>query len=459
MNRILFSAASSSSGKTTMSMLMIAYARKQGFQVAPFKCGPDFIDSQYLEKVSGRDSYNLDEWMSGGSKGVLHSFSLGARGADFAVIEGVMGLYDGKRGEAFGKYSSAGISKVLKTPVVICLSARKTGQTLATQLLGLMKADAGVSIVGAIINDCANQKLYDFLASAIKGLCGVPCFGYLPRLKELEISERPLGLSPPSEQDAGAHRFEAALALASRSLDFPGLLKVAKRAKPLPVASLSTPKVSKNRVRVAYAKDAAFHFYYRENLGLLEAAGAELIPFSPLEDSKLPQGIQGLLLGGGFPERFGEGLEKNEFIRREIGAKVLEGLPVWAECGGLMYLCSSLTDIQGQRHLMAGAFAAEVLMTKKLQNFGYAQAQASKETILLPKGKVLRGHEFHHSEIFWREKPKTAWKISQPEKELRDEAFLLPAGLATYFHAHLASFPQAAAQFMQRCLKRGIKDA
>ena len=457
MSRLVISAVSSSSGKTTLAMLLCAWARGQGRQVAAYKCGPDFIDSQYLEFASGRPAYNLDEWMTGGPKGVLRSFALGHGGAGLAVIEGVMGLYDGKRGEDFGKYSTASVSKILKAPVLISLSARKSGQTIATQVLGLMKADPKVTMVGVVLTDCGSQKLYDFLAPAIKKLCGLPCFGYLPRLKELELPERHLGLSPPSEQENWRRRFELGLRQAERTVDFPAILKAAAKAPKIALPLLKPAKAAKNPVRIAIAQDAAFHFYYRENLGLLREAGAELLPFSPLADSKLPEGAQGLILGGGFPELFGAELEKNEFIRREIGAKVLQGLPSWAECGGLMYLCGGLTDLQGQRHAMAGALAADVLMTKKLQNFGYAEAKAAKDSIVLPKGKALRGHEFHHSEIFWREEPRKAWKISQAGKPARDEGFLLKSGIATYFHGHLASHPDAARRFIAASAESGKK--
>jgi cobyrinic acid a,c-diamide synthase len=448
--RLLISAGASSAGKTTLAMLVAAHARGRGLAVAPYKCGPDFIDGQYLEAASGRPCFNLDEWMTGGPKGVLRSFALGADGAQLAVIEGVMGLYDGKKGEPFGAYSSAATAKILKAPVVICLSARKSGVTLATQLLGLMKADPKLQIVGAVLNDCGSRKLYDYLAPAVSKLCGVPCFGYLPRIQELVLPERHLGLSPPSEQQAWKRRFEAGLALAAETLDFKGLLKAAK-APALMLPKIKAVPQGKPRVKIGLARDAAFHFYYRENLRLLEEAGAELVEFSPLADARLPAGIQGLILGGGFPELFGAELSRNEGLRREIGARVLEGLPVWAECGGLMYLCGGLSDLLGKRHAMAGALAADVLMTKKLQNFGYAEAKAIRDSPPLAKGAVLRGHEFHHSEIFWREKPKSAWKISQPGKPARDEGYLLPRGLATYFHAHLAKTPASAARFVAAC--------
>jgi cobyrinic acid a,c-diamide synthase len=444
--RLLISANASSAGKTTVAMLTAAYARRKGIAVAPFKCGPDFIDSQYLAMAAGRPCYNLDEWMTKGAKGVLRSHALGAEGAGLSVIEGAMGLYDGKRGEAFGKFSTASVAKTLKTPVVACLSARKSGQTLATQLLGLIKADPKVHIVGAVLNDCSGERLYALLQGAIKKLCGLPCFGYLPRIKELELPERHLGLSPPSEQESWRRRFDAGLDLASKTLDLAGLLKVAKapalaRVKGVP------PTKGASKVRIAMAMDEAFHFYYQENLRLFEAAGAELVPFSPLHDKSLPEGCQGLLLGGGFPEMFGEALEKNEFLRRQIGVTVLEGMPVWAECGGLMYLCSGLTDLQGKRHAMAGALAGEVLMTKKLQNFGYAEARSRD-------GLALRGHEFHHSELFWRDKPSCAWKILQEGRPTRDEGYRLKGGIATYFHAHLASQPGAAKRFIQDCLTK-----
>jgi cobyrinic acid a,c-diamide synthase len=448
--RLLFAAASSSSGKTTLALLMTAWARRQNLAVATFKCGPDFIDPQYLESLSARPSLNLDPWMMGAGP-MLASFSLGCANAQVAVIEGVMGLYDGKRAEAFGRYSSAECAKNLKAPVIVVLSARKSGQTLATQLLGLQKADPKTPIAGALLND-ASAKTFDLIAPVIKKLCRVPVFGYLPRIKDLELPERHLGLSPPSEVALWRRKFEAALDQAEAGIDFKGLLAAARKAPKLELKApkaLGKPTVA---LRVAIAKDEAFHFYYHDNLRLLEEAGVELLPFSPLRDKALPAGAQGLLLGGGFPEQFGAELEANEPLRREIGGKVLEGLCTWAECGGLMYLCGWLTDLKGKRHQMAGALPAEVVMTKRLQNFGYVEVEAAKTSPALAKRARLRGHEFHHSQIHWLEAPKTAWKLWQGDKAVRAEGYALPKGLATYVHTHWASNPAVASHFVQHCL-------
>jgi cobyrinic acid a,c-diamide synthase len=395
--------------------------------------------------------------MTGGAKGALRSFERGGRGADLALVEGVMGLYDGKRGEAFGRFSTASLAKTLKAPVIVCLSARKSGQTLATQLLGLMKADPKVPIAGAVLNDCSSEKLYQFLAPAFKALTGLPLFGWMPRLKELELPERHLGLMPPSEAAAWMAKLDWGLAQAVKSVDFPEMLKAARKAPKLALPGAKAPKPPRQSARLAIARDAAFHFYYPENLALLEAAGAELLPFSPLKDRKLPEGAQGLILGGGFPELFGRELEENEFIRRQIGAKVLEGLPTWAECGGLMYLCGSLTDLKGGRHAMAGALAADVLMTKRLQNFGYAEAKATRDSVAAAKGARLRGHEFHHSELFWRERPKALFSVSQSGKPPREEGWALKQGIATYFHAHLASAPASAERFTAAAAKHSTE--
>jgi cobyrinic acid a,c-diamide synthase len=448
--RLLVAAAASSSGKTTLSLLLMAWARRQGLKVAAFKCGPDFIDAQYGALVCGRPAYNLDAWMGGSKAPLAKSFALGASDADLAVIEGVMGLYDGKRGEAFGRYSSAECAKELKSPVLVVLNARKSGQTLATQLLGLQKADPKVPIAGVILNE-ASAKTYDLIAPAIKKLCKVPVLGWLPRLKDLELPERHLGLAAAPEQKAWNRKLAAALAQAEQSLDFKAVLGLAKKAPAMKLAQPKAQRPPKNRVRIAMALDEAFHFYYEENLELLRQAGAELIPFSPLKDTALPDNIQGLLLGGGFPELFGEALEKNEFLRREVGARVLEGLCTWAECGGLMYLCGWLTDLKGGRHAMAGALPAEVVMTKRLQNFGYLEAAAEKASAVLPKATRLRGHEFHHSEIHWLEKPMSAWKLIQAGKAPRAEGYVLPKGLATYAHSFLASNPAAAKSFVEAC--------
>ncbi len=451
--RLLISAAASSSGKTTLSLLILAWARKQGIATSAFKCGPDFIDRQYLERLSGRPAHNLDAWMAGP---VAKSFDRGLDGSALAVIEGVMGLYDGKRGAAFGRYSSAEISKALRCPVVVVLNAKKSGVTLATQLLGLQKADPSVLIVGAVLDQVSGAKAYELIAPAVRRLCKVPVFGWLPYIKDLELPERHLGLQAASEIQEWEDRFRAGLEMAEKTIDFRGLWKAARRAPPWELRSSSIRVITPiTRVRIAIAKDQAFHFYYPANLKALENAGAELVPFSPLADRALPKNIQGLLLGGGFPEIFGKELQSNRRLRAEIQRRVKEGLCTWAECGGLMYLCASLTDLAGERWRMAGALKAQVRMTSGLKNFGYSVSTAVRDSPVLTKGASLRGHEFHHSEIQWDVLPRSGWNITQTSRPSRQEGFLLPNGVATYLHAHLGSNSKVASRFVDACARGG----
>jgi cobyrinic acid a,c-diamide synthase len=450
---LLVAAPGSSSGKTTVTLLLAALARARGLDGRAFKAGPDFIDAQYLGAVSGSPAPSLDPWFLGPAALRAH-FARWSAGGDLALVEGVMGLYDGKRGGPFGRHSSAELARHLALPILLVLNARKAGPTLATQALGLKKADPRLRFAGVVLNQ-TTAKGAALIAPALKKLTGLPLLGWLPTLPALALPERHLGLTAPSEMEAWEQRLHAALPEAEKTLGFDAILRAARRhSRNAATAPGRRPPVVPSALKsftLAVAFDEAFHFYYPENLALLESHGAELAFFSPLRDRALPPGTQGLLVGGGFPESFGARLAANRPLRQAVRAAVAAGLPTWAECGGLMWLSRSLTDLAGKRHAMVGCLPADVRMTKALQHFGYTELRAGAGHAFLPAGLSLRGHEFHHSVLEPAARLRSGGLLQQTARPDRAELWRLPGGMATYFHAYLPSQPRAAGAFADRC--------
>jgi cobyrinic acid a,c-diamide synthase len=450
--RFIVAAPASSSGKTLLSLALCTWAKEQGLAPAAFKAGPDFIDSQYLGLAAGREADNLDTWMMG-EPACQQAFERASSGAGLAVIESAMGLFDGKRNAGFGAHSAASLGLCLDAPMLLVLNARKAGPTLAATVLGLKAIQPQLRFLGVVLNLCSGQQHHDLLAKAIQDLTGLPSFGWLPELPSLRLPERHLGLTAPSEAGDWLAALQSTLPKMAETLSFSAIMAAAQaQARALP-ASPSAPPASPTlpQVRLAVAKDEAFHFYYPENLRLLKAAGAELVFFSPLRDPSLPPHCQGLILGGGFPEMFGKALSGNTRLLAELRAEIGAGLPTWAECGGLMLLCREMVDLQGQAWPMVGSLNARVAMGSKLSHFGYCQAQALSDTLCLGLGELARGHEFHHSALEWLgPEAESAWLIKQEGKPDRREGWLLPNGIATYAHLHLASCPGAAARVVER---------
>jgi len=454
---LVVAAPASSSGKTTVALLLAAWARRQGLDLRGFKVGPDFIDPQYLSALSGKPTPSLDPWFLR-PEALRSHYARYAMGGDLALAEGVMGLYDGKRGAAFGRYSTAEAARTLGLPVLLVLNARKAGATLATQALGLQKADPRLRFAGVVLNQASGPKSVDLIAPALKRLTGLDVLGWLPTLKDLALPERHLGLTAPTELAAWQLRLERALPQVEASLRPARIFGCARPAALGPVAAKpararlpALPAWPGQTVRIAVALDEAFHFYYPENLDLLRGVGAELVFFSPLRDAGLPQGCQGLLVGGGFPESFGAALAANRRLRRSVKAAIRAGLPVWAECGGLMWLAQSLTGLDGKTHAMVGALDAATRMTDKLQSFGYTEARWGAKAPWGLEPGLVRGHEFHHSSLETPGRLQPALTLEQQGRPARREGWRLRNGWATYFHAYLPSQPRLGRAFVRAC--------
>ena len=449
--RLVIAAAHSGAGKTTVVTGLLAAMRRQGRIVQSFKVGPDYIDPGYHRLASGRAGVNLDTWLT--SKEQLPgSFAMEMEGAELALIEGVMGLYDGGRQ---GISSTAEIAKLLKAPVVLVIDAKAMGASAAALALGFREYDKEVQLAGVILNRAGSDTHEAMLREAMASI-GMPVFGVLRRQEGLDMPERHLGLVPVEEragQDNPARQaVEAMGGAVGRQVELAALLELAEGAEPLQVGSPSQVNISKPVCRIGVARDEAFSFYYPASLQVLKEQGAELVPFSPLADRALPR-VEGLLLGGGFPEMFAEQLEANEPLRREIREKSLAGLPIYAECGGYMYLLESLRDFAGKEFAMVGALPGRASMTGKLQTVGYVKAELARDTVLGEKGTILRGHEFHFSReeetgargerpfVFTRMRSGSSCPAGQQSKNT----------LGSYLHLHFAGCPRQAGAFVEAC--------
>lgn len=451
-NRIVIAGTGSGVGKTTITIGLMGALKRRGLYVQGFKCGPDYIDPTYHTAVTGRTSRNLDTWMLSHDT-MREIFLRGSEGADISVIEGVMGLYDGKSPLA-NTGSTAEIAMLLDSPVILIVNAQSMARSAAAVVLGYQKLDERVRIAAVIVNKCGSQGHYQLVKSAIEQECNIPVIGWLGRDEQLEIPERHLGLIPAIERGELTPFLEHAADLIEKGIDLEAVVSLAEGAGELawPVTRLfaATSKPG-DGPGIAVARDAAFNFYYPENLELLEQKGAKLLYFSPLAGEKVPADADGLYIGGGFPEEFAAELAAHEPVKADLKTRIGEGLPVFAECGGYMYLTRSITDREGARHEMVGVIPAEVKMQNKLAALGYREARALGDCILMERDEIIRGHEFHYSTL-------TAERDDYPyvyeTKGLRGagrEGYFTENIMAGYTHVHFASNPKAADRFIAGC--------
>ncbi|MDQ3724192.1 MAG: cobyrinate a,c-diamide synthase [Actinomycetota bacterium] len=430
--RIVVAGTSSGAGKTSVACGLIAALRARGHVVQGFKVGPDYIDPSYHALASGRPGRNLDAFLSGPE--LIAPLALhGAAGADIAVIEGVMGLFDGASGRG-ELASTAHVAKLLHAPVLLVIDAASMARSAAAIVHGYRTFDPDVEIAGVIVNKVGSDHHVELLREAIEPL-GVPVVGALRRDDRVAAPERHLGLVPALEREAHTRAAidvlgEAALA----HVDLDAVLKLARAAPPLRGDAWAPPTFD-GSATIAIARGPAFSFHYEENLELLRAAGATLAPFDPLSDTALPEGAAALILAGGFPEIFGAQLSANAALRDEVAQFARAGRPVLAECGGLLYLCDELDGLP-----MCGVLPARGRMAGRL-SIGYRDAVALSESPLWEAGEALRGHEFHYSAV--EGEGAAAWELSARATS-RPEGFVAGAVHASYLHVHWAAFPQAA---------------
>jgi cobyrinic acid a,c-diamide synthase len=439
---IFIGAAGSGTGKTTVSLALMSALVRRGLKVQPFKCGPDYIDPGHHTRVCGRVSRNLDTWMTG-SDGVLRSFARGMDGADCAVVEGVMGLFDGVSPVSLDG-SSAEVAKILGAPVALVIDARGVSRTIAPSVRGFTDFEDGVEVAAVIANRTGSDRHRELLRTALEAAKLPPLLGALPKDKKIELPERHLGVLPACEDPAGPKRMEILAELAEKHIDIDSLLKISEVEIPEP-----PPRVRaklRARPKLAVALDKAFNFYYQENLEALEDAGIELVFFSPMEDTAPPAGAAGLYIGGGFPELFAGRLTENTRMRASVKAFAAKGGIIIAECGGLMWLSSALEDLSGARYEMCGVLPGTAVMGKRLRRLGCVSCATLRDSALGPAGTVFRGHEFHWSALEFRgaAPPEPAFQVEYMSGEkLAEPDTSAAAGnvTASYIHTHFASNP------------------
>ena len=404
--RVIISALRGGSGKTILSLGIIAALKKRGHAVAPFKKGPDYIDAGWLALAASRACYNLDTYMIPPER-VLASFLSNTPTGDIAVIEGNRGLYDGIDLE--GSTSTAELAKLLDTPVILCIDATKTTRTMAAVVAGCDQFDPQVRIKGVILNRVAGPRHENILRTSIEAHCGIPVLGALPKLGEQHFPERHMGLVPTPEHSWARDSLDAIADITARHVDLDAVTAIAcgaGRIKPDTADTkdlLSTDAMDSDHTSpvIGIIKDAAFQFYYPENFEALTAAGAKIIFISPLERKSIPE-VDALYIGGGFPETHARQLVENSDFRGQLKRLAEQGLPIYAECGGLMYLGEKLVLHDGT-YPMAGVLPIVYGFSKKPQGHGYTIVEVDRENPYYDIGIQFRGHEFHYSRVLeWR---------------------------------------------------------
>ncbi|MFJ3811840.1 cobyrinate a,c-diamide synthase [Streptomyces sp. NPDC090073] len=443
--RLVVAAPSSGSGKTTVATGLMAAFAARGLAVSPHKVGPDYIDPGYHSLATGRVGRNLDAYLCGPEL-VAPLFLHGTRGCDLAVVEGVMGLYDGAAGEG-ELASTAQVAKLLRAPVVLVVDASSQSRSVAALVHGFASWDPRVRVGGVILNKVASDRHESLLREALDA-SGVPVLGVLRRAAPVETPSRHLGLVPVAERRTAAVEAVAAMAAAvSEGCDLAALEALARAAGPLPADTAPwTPDVRPAGGPgpvVAVAGGPAFTFSYAEHTELLAAAGAEVVTFDPLRDERLPEDTAGLVVGGGFPEVYTAELSANEPLREAVAALALSGAPVAAECAGLLYLCRELDG-----RPMCGVLDASARMSERL-TLGYRDAVAVGDSVLAPAGTRMRGHEFHRTVVEPGAGAAPAWGVRAPVR--RVEGFVQQGVHASYLHTHWASEPGVARRFVERC--------
>jgi len=452
--RLVIAAPHGRSGKTTITMGLVAALTDLGYIVQPFKKGPDYIDPSWLGKAARRPCRNLDRFFSTAEE-VVGAFIKGAAGADVAIIEGNHGLFDGLDREGSG--STAEVARSLSAPVVLVVDATRMTRSVAAMVCGFMDFDAKIQVAGVILNQVSSPRHREMLTGSIEQYCGIPVLGVMPKSHVLRIPDRHLGLVPADEEASRERVLEWSRRKAAEHLDLKALLALAGTAGPLPVGCpvYRPGRVMVPAVRIGYFLDEAFSFYYPENLEALRAAGAQLVPINALTDHDLPE-VDGLYLGGGFPEMFAGRLEANAGVRAAIRRAVDDDMPVYAECGGLMYLCRSISS-KGKQYAMAGALPADVLMEDSPQGHGYTIMEVSAVNPFFPVGTLIKGHEFHHSRLvnLDRDVVRFAYTVRKGTGIDRTQDGLLYRNvLAGYNHLYAPAVPDWAEALVTRAAQR-----
>lgn len=451
MPTLVLGGVSSGVGKTTITCALIRAFAKRGLRVAPYKCGPDYLDPSYLSRAAGRTAHNLDSWMMG-KEALRSTFARTAKGADLAIVEGVMGIFDGARPDS-EEGSTAQIAKWLGAPAILVMDAGGMARTIAALLHGFADFDSELQLVGAICNRVGSPRHLELLRQALPEQ-GAKILGGLPKNLECTFSERHLGLIEARKNQVPDAVFDALADLVETWFDLDELLELAKKS-PVQLSEFAPrPAQASCRARIGIAQDEAFSFYYPENLALLEHYGAQLVPFSPMQDKAMPD-VDALYFGGGYPELHAKTLADNLSMKASVLEFVSANRPVYAECGGMMYLSQGIETLDGLKHEMVGALSGWAKLRDKLVALGYTEVSTTRASILGPAGTSYRGHQFRYSMMDAVDPAAVgALELSRRRDGAKTaEGYWTHRTVASYVHAHWASNPEIPRFLVQEAVK------
>ena len=461
--RIIIAGTQSGTGKTSLSLALVASLKRRGLRVQTFKIGPDFLDPSYLTVASGRSCYNLDGWMTR-KEYVLELFGRTMKDADIAVIEGVMGLFDGSDpGTSEG--STAEMARWLDAPVLLVVNVHGMARSLSALVKGCVEFERDLKVAGVIANHSGPDHHKDWLTQSLKSASLPPLLGAIPRGAFPTLPSRHLGLITADPQNLPPKILGELADVFEQHLSVDAVLEIAKNALPLPVTeSEQEANPYPKRISIGVAYDRAFHFYYPDNLDELKSRGCDLILFSPLQDRKLPEGIDALYFGGGYPEEYAETLSDNHEMQEAIRLFAKRGFPLYAECGGLMYLTQGIETTQGERYSMVGLLPVWSKMLNRLKSLGYVEVTLTNNSLWGERGAVLRGHEFHYSELAGPPLDDPLWTPVYRMKRRRSEKIFVDGFqqnnvLASYVHLHWASHPRSVETFINHCGANPVRNA
>ncbi len=449
---IVIAGTSSGVGKTSLTLGIVRALSRRGLRVQPFKVGPDFLDPTYLTRAAGRPCYNLDGWMSDRSY-VEQLFARAAGSADVAIVEGVMGMFDGSD-PTDNSGSTGEIAAWLDAGVVLVVNSHGLARTIAPLVKGFVEFDPAVRVVGIVANHAGSDRHREWMSDALAAENLPPLLGAVPRESLPTLPSRHLGLVSADAESLSEDQVDALADACEQYLDLDAILKAAGAVELQPTDA-PAPN-AKPAIRIGVGRDAAFHFAYQDNLEALTAAGAEMVPFSPLADAQLPADLAGVYLPGGYPELYAEALAANETMRQSIREFGESGGVIYGECGGLMYLGRAIRNDAGDELPMVGLIPIVTRKLERLRTLGYVEVTMRLDTPWGRRGETIRGHEFHYSTIVSDELESAGWQKVYDLRRRRSDAveaegFRRANILASYVHLHWASRPDAASRFVDHC--------
>lgn len=452
MKGFMIAASASGTGKSTITMGLNRLLYRKGFKVQPWKCGPDYIDPGFHTQAANRICRNLDTRLIPENR-IRALFSYHNSNTVISVIEGVMGYYDGDAGR-YKEGSSYHLSRVLNVPVFLVLDISSTAQSAAAMALGFQKYKEDAPIAGFILNRAGSERHASMVRDAVQETTGLPVIAVLPRRNDLKLPERHLGLVLASEQAKSGdlnRRLDDLADMLEENMDLDQVLALSEmtmpETSPSSIREIFPDLPKKPSVKIALAKDDAFAFYYQDNLDMLSSRGAELIPFSPVKDKKLPEDCHAVYFGGGYPERFARELSENSELREDLRSAADSGMPIYGECGGYMYLAESLRTREGDLWPMTGLLPGKITMTGGLRALGYGNVKWNRDSPMAPSGSLIPGHLFHWSCLEEAIEEKTLFSMNR-KGEILNEGYIRGSVSASYIHFHFASAPSMADNFI-----------